>query len=137
QFHDPQAPTAATGARLASEEKDMQWDPTTHYLDVAVAERYDRERFSSLAGRVFNALERRRLVSAFRTVPRTAKVLDVPCGTGRLAEALLEAGYTIIGADISQPMLEVARRKLARFGDRFETRVGDVRELAATESGRY
>lgn len=118
-------------------ETKLNWDPTTHYQDVAVAERYDRERFSSLAGRVFNALEQRELRRAFASVPKTATVLDLPCGTGRLAEALLSEGYRVVGVDIAPPMLEVARRKLARFGDRFETRAGDVRELARTERGRY
>lgn len=36
----------------------MDWDPVTHYKDVAIAERYDQERFSSVPGRVFNALEK-------------------------------------------------------------------------------
>jgi 2-polyprenyl-3-methyl-5-hydroxy-6-metoxy-1,4-benzoquinol methylase len=115
----------------------MDWDPITHYKDVAVAERYDRERFSGLAGRVFNALERRMLSRAFRQVPRTGVVMDLPCGTGRLAETLLQDGFSVVGIDISAPMLEVARRKLQRFGPKFQTRVGDVRELARTERGSY
>ena len=36
----------------------LNWNPTTHYKDVAVAERYDRERFSRLSGRVFNEIGR-------------------------------------------------------------------------------
>jgi 2-polyprenyl-3-methyl-5-hydroxy-6-metoxy-1,4-benzoquinol methylase len=115
----------------------LDWDPTTHYQQVAVAERYDRERFSSLAGRVFNTLERRELSRSFRSVPRTAIVLDLPCGTGRLAETLLSDGFHVVGVDISHAMLDVAQRKLQRFGDRFETRVGDVRELARFERGTY
>jgi 2-polyprenyl-3-methyl-5-hydroxy-6-metoxy-1,4-benzoquinol methylase len=115
----------------------LDWDPVTHYKDVAVAERYDRERFSSFAGRVFNALERRELRRAFGGIPRTATVLDLPCGTGRLAQTLLDEGFHVTGADISPAMLHVARRKLERFGARFETRVGDVRELARTEQRTY
>lgn len=115
----------------------MNWDPTSHYQDIAVAERYDRERFSGLAGRVFNALERRELRRAFRDIDRAATVLDLPCGTGRLAETLLGEGFRVVGIDISQAMLEVARRKLARFGERFATRVGDVHELARHEQGTY
>jgi 2-polyprenyl-3-methyl-5-hydroxy-6-metoxy-1,4-benzoquinol methylase len=115
----------------------VPWDPNKHYQDVAIAERYDRERFSSVAGRVFNRLERSVLRAAFADVPRTARVLDLPCGTGRLAETLLQEGFRVEGADISAAMLEVARRKLERFGPAFTTRVGDVRELAQRERGTY
>jgi 2-polyprenyl-3-methyl-5-hydroxy-6-metoxy-1,4-benzoquinol methylase len=108
----------------------MDWNPTTHYKDVLVAERYDRERFNGLAGRVFNGLEQRAIRRAFGRTPRSALVMDLPCGTGRLAETLLGEGFRVLGIDISGAMLQVARRKLARFGDRFDTLVADVHELA-------
>jgi 2-polyprenyl-3-methyl-5-hydroxy-6-metoxy-1,4-benzoquinol methylase len=110
----------------------LNWNPTTHYKDVAVAERYDRERFSRLSGRVFNALEKRAVRRAFGNVPRSATIADLPCGTGRLAETLLEQGYHVIGVDISDAMLSVAQRKLQRFGPCFEPLVGDVHDLAAS-----
>lgn len=115
----------------------INWNPTTHYKDVAVAERYDRERFSSISGRVFNTLEKRCLRKAFSGVSRSAKLLDVPCGTGRLAEVLLDEGFFVTGVDISAAMLEVARRKLQRYADRFDTRVADVVDLAKQEPKRY
>jgi len=113
------------------------WNPTDHYKDVAVAERYDRERFSSIPGRVFNALEKGCVRKSFSDIPRKAAVLDVPAGTGRLAEVLLEDGFSVTGVDISKPMLEVATRKLERYGKRFQPRVADVRELAKIEPKRY
>ena len=115
----------------------MVWDPVTHYQEVAVAERYDGERFSSLPGRVFNALEKFHVRRAFKGVPRNAVLMDLPCGTGRFAEALLEEGFTVVGIDISPAMLEIARRRVVRFGDRFQTRVADVIELARQEPGKY
>lgn len=115
----------------------MNWDPVTHYRDVAVAERYDRERFSRLSGRTFSALEKHNVSKAFKSIPRGATLLDLPCGTGRLAEPLLEAGFKVVGVDISPAMLEVARRRLARFGDRFQTEVGDARELAKQQPKKY
>lgn len=115
----------------------MEWDPINHYKDVAVAERYDRERFSRLPGRIFNALERRVLHRAFKAIPRSSTVLDLPCGTGRLAETLLDDGFRVVGVDISAPMLDVARRKLQRFGSKFQTRVGDVRGLARESPKTY
>ena len=115
----------------------MDWDPVTHYKDVAVAERYDAERFSQFTGRVFNAMEKHALRRAFHDIPRSLTVVDVPCGTGRLAEALLEEGFSVVGVDISAAMLQVATRKLRRFGDRFQSKVADVRELARLEPGGY
>lgn len=40
-------------------------------------------------------------------------VLELACGTGRIALALAEAGLEITGVDISEGMLSVARRKVA------------------------
>jgi 2-polyprenyl-3-methyl-5-hydroxy-6-metoxy-1,4-benzoquinol methylase len=111
----------------------MDWNPAEHYKDIEVAEQYDSVRFSSLAGKVFDRLEKRAIVAAFRDVPRGTLILDIPSGTGRLAEALLEAGYDVMGMDISPAMLEVARRKLSRFGDRYKTEVMDVQNLPNTE----
>ena len=108
----------------------LTWDPTVHYKDVDVAQRYDDERFARLTGRLFNALEKAYIARAFANVPAGARILDLPCGTGRLAEVLLDRGLDVHGVDISPAMLEVARRKLARFGTRFSTQVADVRDLA-------
>jgi 2-polyprenyl-3-methyl-5-hydroxy-6-metoxy-1,4-benzoquinol methylase len=40
-------------------------------------------------------------------------VLELACGTGRIALALAEAGLEITGVDISEGMLSVARQKAA------------------------
>jgi 2-polyprenyl-3-methyl-5-hydroxy-6-metoxy-1,4-benzoquinol methylase len=108
----------------------MDWNPVTHYQDIAVAERYDRERFSSFTGRTFDKLEKSYIAKAFAPFPRESRIVDVPCGTGRMAEVLLDMGFTVEGVDISQPMLVVAQRKLARFGGRFKPVVADVIEYA-------
>jgi 2-polyprenyl-3-methyl-5-hydroxy-6-metoxy-1,4-benzoquinol methylase len=115
----------------------MDWNPITHYQNESVAEAYERERFASLAGRIFNALEKRHIRKAFKSVPRDCVVLDLPCGTGRFAEVLLGQGYTVVGADISAAMLTVARRRLGRFAARFHAKVADVHELAQQEPKKY
>ncbi len=56
-------------------------------------------------------------------------MLDVPCGTGRLAELLLKNGHRVVGVDISPGMLRVAERRLAVFGDRFTPVVLDALKL--------
>lgn len=109
---------------------EQDWSPAEHYKDRNVAEQYDRERFANLSGRLFNAVERRAIVAAFRRLlPPGAVIADVPCGTGRIAEALLEAGFRVVGVDVSAAMLAVAQRRLARFSDRFVTRVANVLAL--------
>jgi 2-polyprenyl-3-methyl-5-hydroxy-6-metoxy-1,4-benzoquinol methylase len=112
----------------------MDWNPITHYQEVAVAERYDKERFSRLTGRIFNALEKAYVGKAFAPFARTCSVVDVPCGTGRIAEVLLNMGFRVEGIDISRPMLTVAERKLARFGDRFRAVAADIRDYASRSS---
>lgn len=46
------------------------------------------------------------------------RVLDVGCGSGRVGEDLLEGGAAeYVGIDFSEPMVALAERRLARFGD--------------------
>ena len=75
---------------------------------------YDWTRWAFLFGR-------QRLVSKLAaTLPPPKRILEIGCGTGtnmlRLAEAFPTAH--ILGVDLSPHMLAIARRKLARFGDR-------------------
>lgn len=100
-----------------------------------MAATYDRVRFASLPGRVFDALEKACLRRAVRELPPGSRVVDAPCGTGRLAETLLEAGHRVVGIDVSPAMLLVAGDKLARFGDRFEGREGNA--LAVREERSF
>lgn len=108
------------------------WDPTRHYQDAAVAADYDRARFSSLAGRLFNFLDRRAVRCALVDLPRTVAIADMPCGTGRLAEVALRRGFAVHGVDIAPEMLAVARRRLVAFGDRFTTATADIRTIDGT-----
>lgn len=41
-----------------------------------------------------------------------ARVLDLCCGHGNVSEALIEAGYPVVGADFSAKMLAHARRRV-------------------------
>ncbi len=109
------------------------WDPAQHYQDVKIARDYDKSRFSSPAGRVYNWLERRLIRRGFADLPRDAMIADVPCGTGRLAEAILEMGFSLTGIDIAPPMLVVAGERLSRFGNRFRPVIMDVRQLAESD----
>ncbi|MCW2797824.1 methyltransferase domain-containing protein [Nocardioides sp.] len=44
-----------------------------------------------------------------RLVGPPARVLDAGCGTGRIAVRLHELGYDVVGVDVDQAMLDVAR----------------------------
>jgi 2-polyprenyl-3-methyl-5-hydroxy-6-metoxy-1,4-benzoquinol methylase len=43
---------------------------------------------------------------------REGLVVDLGCGTGILAEAVSNAGYDVLGVDLSPAMIEMARRRV-------------------------
>lgn len=107
-----------------------RWNPNEYYKDNSVAKSYDGTRFTSFSGRLFNWLEKRAIRRAFADLPNESRIADIPCGTGRLAEVLLENSHLVTGIDISAAMLSVASERLQRFGSRFSTEVSDARELS-------
>lgn len=82
--------------------------------DEAAAANYDAQRFTSARGRLVDWLEKRALSKALQLVPPAGRILDIPCGTGRITEFLLEKGHHVSGADISQAMLRVSAERLKR-----------------------
>ncbi len=52
-------------------------------------------------------------------------VVDLGCGTGLLARELIDAGYGVFGVDISEAMIEIARRRAPEA----EFRVGSLFEV--------
>jgi SAM-dependent methyltransferase len=61
------------------------------------------------------ALER--LVNEAQMAPGCL-VLDAGCGPGLVCAAFLEAGYRVVGVDLSREMIERARKRCAAYGDR-------------------
>jgi ubiquinone/menaquinone biosynthesis C-methylase UbiE len=82
------------------------------YQDPAVANAYDRQRFHHPRGQYNNWRLRRLLHKALGNLPAGSVVLDVPCGTGRIDNWLLNARLRVVAADISSEMLAVARQKV-------------------------
>jgi ubiquinone/menaquinone biosynthesis C-methylase UbiE len=60
-------------------------------------------------------------------------VLDLGIGSGLVAEAVLETfpRADLVGVDLSEPMLELARRRLERFGSRVRLLRHDLARLDA------
>jgi trans-aconitate 2-methyltransferase len=63
------------------------------------------------------------------------RVLDAGCGSGRVTEALAQRlpDGRVVALDASPAMLEEARRRLARFGDRVEFVRADLGQLLPIE----
>jgi SAM-dependent methyltransferase len=76
---------------------------------------------------------RRRDVAFWRRLAAAADgpVLELGCGTGRIAVPVAKDGIALTGIDRSQPMLDRARRRAARadLDDRLRLVRGDIRQL--------
>jgi len=68
-------------------------------------------------------------------LPVGARVLDCPCGQGRHAHLLAEAGYDVDGLDYSRDLLAHARRR--GTGRTLRYTRGDMRSLPARWTGRF
>ncbi len=68
-------------------------------------------------------------------LPVGSRILDVPCGQGRHAHLLAEAGYNVDGLDYSEHLLKIAKRRGTGRGLKY-TR-GDMRRLPARWKNRF
>ncbi|MBI3568998.1 MAG: class I SAM-dependent methyltransferase [Gemmatimonadetes bacterium] len=87
---------------------------------------------------MFDLVESRRQVARLLELlelPSGARLLDCPCGQGRHAHLLAEAGFDVDGVDYSGPLLEKARERGA--GRTLRYRRADMRKLPAGWSGRF
>ncbi|HHL35034.1 MAG TPA: class I SAM-dependent methyltransferase [Desulfobulbaceae bacterium] len=86
------------------------------WQDSNVANTYDAKRFSSISGRLSDWLDKRAIKKTTASLPKTVKILDMPCGTGRISHCLLSLGYNrVTCADISEDMIKVATSLLKPF----------------------
>ena len=58
--------------------------------------------------------EMRLIDAAFGLVSKTQRVLDVPCGGGRVTVHLAQQGYDVTAADLSEAMLALTRENVVR-----------------------
>jgi ubiquinone/menaquinone biosynthesis C-methylase UbiE len=85
------------------------------YRDPRIIARYDL-RYADLPGRASNARVIRAVLRALAPLPRGARVLDLPCGTGRLFAPLRDAGWRVHGVDLSLDMLHAIPGALRATG---------------------
>jgi 2-polyprenyl-3-methyl-5-hydroxy-6-metoxy-1,4-benzoquinol methylase len=67
------------------------------------------------------------VLAVLRDLPTAARVLDVGCGNGALAGQLIEAGLTVVGIDLSEEGIGIARDVHPQ--GRFEVMPADARML--------
>jgi len=87
------------------------------YRTEEVVGAYDQRRFSSVKGKLTDKLEKRLIDKALEaaSISSGARILDIPCGTGRLSIYLAHRGLEITGADISLLMVEKAKEKAKKI----------------------
>ena len=59
--------------------------------------------------------EKQAIIKAMGSIPPESHVLDLPCGTGRVTRLLIDQGFRVTGADVSNAMLETARVNLRAY----------------------
>jgi ubiquinone/menaquinone biosynthesis C-methylase UbiE len=68
-------------------------------------------------------------ISNLLRLPPGARLLDAPCGEGRIARELAAKGYQLTGVDIAEEFLRAARDAAKRHNLAMELELGDVRSL--------
>lgn len=76
-----------------------------------------------------------RLVEILAEFPAGSRVLDCPCGQGRHAHLMAEAGFDVDGLDYSEKLLGVARKR--GTGRTLRYTQGDMRSLPSKWTGRF
>ena len=82
-----------------------------------------------------SAEQAEKIVRALRLSPGM-RVLDAPCGTGRIAIELASRGIAATGIDRTRRFIEEGRARAAERGVAVDLRQGDLREPVA-EAGAY
>ena len=111
----------------------MSYPAKEAYRKEEVAGRYDADRFTRYKGRFTHKREMAVIMKALDRagVRPPARLLDVPCGTGRLSLHLALRGFKAIGLDISMQMISQARREVEQFHlrDKIAFTSGDAEAL--------
>lgn len=99
------------------------------YLKRSDVELYDRLRFSTIKGKLYAFLQRRIIEKMLNLIPAKAKVLDIPCGTGRMLPFLLKRGYHIHAGDVSEEMISFSRKRVGYHPNLISIKKMDIERL--------
>ena len=53
-------------------------------------------------------------------------ILELGCGTGRVAIELAKAGFSVTGLDISEPMLEICKNKINKLAENIQNKINII-----------
>lgn len=94
--------------------RELDWYSAPRYYDLVFSSLNDREgEFLEAVYDEYAPNERRR-------------VLEPACGSGRLLEILSKRGFSVMGFDLSAPMVEYAQKRLAQAGQRVFVQQADM-----------
>ena len=101
------------------------------------------ETYESSHGEIFNTTEQERLRSQLSEAARLIKTgaagpraLDMGCGSGNLTAHLLDLGFRVTAADVSEKFLKLVERRFSGTG-RLETARLNGKDLSIFEDGRF
>jgi 2-polyprenyl-3-methyl-5-hydroxy-6-metoxy-1,4-benzoquinol methylase len=95
--------------------------------------RYFSGLYTQVLGKQFaetQTLKQARLVKRLLRLRRGQRVLDIPCGQGRLTIALAQMGLVMTGVDLAEGFLRRARRRARKKGLDLRFVHGDMRDIA-------
>lgn len=102
------------------------------YADPAMADRFDRARFSGPIGELL-AETQARILREFAGPGGGGRVLDVGTGTARAALVLAEAGAQVTAIDASAAMLRVGEARARERGAHIVFEQGDAHHLTQAD----
>lgn len=102
---------------------------TDFYKDKAVAQSYHKDRLGTNLRRYKDWLEKKFLLENLNIFGK-AQVLDIGCGTGRIAELFLKRGFPVMALDNSEEMIEEFEERMKLIANvNLKTRVASVEKL--------
>ena len=115
---------------------DWQLPPGTDrgLWDYVSSERVAREYDAALAGTPLLEIDLR---FADRHFPTPGRLVDLGCGTGRLLVHFARRGFSCVGVDLSDAMLDVVREKAERDGLAIERLKANLVELGALPNATF